>query len=117
MLHKCMTINPYMPIWNKSLRPSSKNFVRNVAGHYGRKVAGIRKEFGEGDDGFLEEITDSTPGTGGVVDKIIVDHKGTLENRQGAGVGSSMESRAKKLGPFVTYEIQHDDDPIEDFSD
>jgi len=118
MLHKCMTINPYMPIWNKLLRLSSKNFVRSAAGHYGRKVAAIRKEFGEGDEGFLEEMTDSTSGTGGVVDEMIGDHTGVQQNRRGAGVGSSKDSRAKTLGPLVTHENPHDDDdPIRDFSD
>ncbi|KAK3809128.1 MAG: Rad17 cell cycle checkpoint protein-domain-containing protein [Benniella sp.] len=115
MLHKCMTMNPYMDVWNKLLRLNSKNFVRHTAGHFGKKVAAIRKEFGEGDEGFLEEITDSTPGTGGI--EIIGDHTRALENRQGAGVGSSRDSRGKKLGPLVTHKNPPDDDPIKDFSD
>ncbi|KAF9353511.1 Cell cycle checkpoint protein rad17 [Mortierella sp. NVP85] len=117
MLHKCIKINPYMPTWNKLLRLSSKNFVRDTAGLFGSKVAAIRKEFGEGDEGFLEEITDSTPGTGGIVDGIIGDHTRALENRPGTGVGASKDSRAKTLGPLVTNEEPQDDDPIEDFSD
>ncbi|KAG0087209.1 Cell cycle checkpoint protein rad17 [Podila epicladia] len=56
MLSKCAAMNPYMPIFQR-IRPSSKSFIRNTAGVYGRK-SGATKEFGEGDEGFVEEIAD-----------------------------------------------------------
>lgn len=57
MLHRCVTMNPYMPIMNQVLRPSSKNFVRHQAAGYGLKLGMERKkEFGEGDEGFMEDV-------------------------------------------------------------
>ncbi|KAG0001142.1 Cell cycle checkpoint protein rad17 [Modicella reniformis] len=141
MLHKCITINPYMTIWNKSLRASSKNFVRNAVGNYGRKMGMVKKEFGEGDEGFLEEITDVAPPLGAegeevvVVDEIIDDFVVTSKSQQRqqqqrrqqqqqqqqqqgkATVAAAAATAVRYLNPLTTYEIQHEEDPIEDFSD
>ncbi|KAF9425636.1 Cell cycle checkpoint protein rad17, partial [Podila epigama] len=56
MLSRCASANPYLSIFQK-IRPSSKAFIRSVAGVYGRKSGVSAREFGEGDEGFLEEIT------------------------------------------------------------
>ncbi|KAG0357572.1 Cell cycle checkpoint protein rad17 [Gamsiella multidivaricata] len=117
MLHKCMRMNPYMPIFSKSLRPSSKAFVRDGAGNYGRKTGVIKKEFGEGDEGFLEDVTDTSPSAeAGVVDEIVD------ESMEKIGTGSGWDSRVKqdqqkKQRDQLTYEVEHDEDPIEDFSE
>ncbi|KAF9561541.1 Cell cycle checkpoint protein rad17 [Mortierella alpina] len=123
MLHKCANINPYMPIFNKSLRPSSKNFVRTAAGNYGKKVGMAKKEFGEGDEGFMEDIAPSgNDGTPGGTDEIVSDMGGPdTRSRPRTGFsrdrGGRLPHQHQHLYSQVAYEIAHDEDPIEDFSD
>ncbi|KAF9277413.1 Cell cycle checkpoint protein rad17 [Mortierella alpina] len=123
MLHKCANINPYMPIFSKSLRPSSKNFVRTGAGNYGKKVGLAKKEFGEGDEGFMEDIAPSVgEGVSGGADEIISD-TGGLDTRSRPRADFSRNSggrqQQQQQQPYsqVAYEVIHDEDPIEDFSD
>ncbi|KAG9322008.1 hypothetical protein KVV02_008171 [Mortierella alpina] len=123
MLHKCSNINPYMPIFNKSLRPSSKNFVRTGAGNYGKKVGMIKKEFGEGDEGFMEDIAPSvSEGVPGSTDEIVSDMGGPdTRSRPRAGFsrqsGGRQQQHQQQLYSQVAYEVVPDEDPIEDFSD
>ncbi|KAF9947796.1 Cell cycle checkpoint protein rad17 [Mortierella alpina] len=128
MLHKCANINPYMPIFNKSLRPSSKNFVRSGAGNYGKKVGMAKKEFGEGDEGFMEDIAPSvSEGVSGGTDEIVSDMGGPDTRagpRTGFGWGNGgrqqhqqQQQQQQPLYSQVAYEVVHDEDPIEDFSD
>ncbi|KAG0335336.1 Cell cycle checkpoint protein rad17 [Podila horticola] len=132
MLSKCAAMNPYMPIFQR-IRPSSKSFIRNTAGVYGRKH-GAAKEFGEGDEGFLEEIADQNGEGEGTV--------GPQAGQFGSGIGQAEQQRltpstpnspfasspsswmsqkkatppASKLGS-THYQILEDEDPIEEFSD
>ncbi|KAI8363301.1 Rad17 cell cycle checkpoint protein-domain-containing protein [Mortierella sp. GBAus27b] len=115
MLHKCMAINPYMAIWNTMLRPGSKDFVRN-AGHYGKRIGLLKKEFGEGDEGFLEEVAEATPGTEGIVDGAVDGHKMVTGDNQGASAVSGKVGQVQMPKPSTTNEMR-DEDPIEDFSD
>ncbi|KAG0099584.1 Cell cycle checkpoint protein rad17 [Podila epicladia] len=133
MLSKCAAMNPYMPIFQR-IRPSSKSFIRNTAGVYGRK-SGATKEFGEGDEGFVEEIADHNE-----------DGEGTIGSQAGQ-FGSRIVGQARQQpqtpstpnSPFASspsswmlqkkatppasklglaqYQILEDEDPIEEFSD
>lgn len=123
MLHKCANINPYMPIFSKSLRPSSKNFVRTGAGNYGKKVGLAKKEFGEGDEGFMDDIASSVgEGVSGGTDEIISD-TGGLDTRSrpraefNRNSGGRQQQQQQQPYSQVAYEVIHDEDPIEDFSD
>lgn len=120
MLHKCLLMDPYRPIFQQLLRGSSKAFVRHGAGAYGTKAGIIKKEFGEGDEGFTEELdagTEGTPSASGVADEI-----GTSQGpgaRSGPGFGTGFgkgtmagQEQRTRVGPSMV-----DDDPIEDFSD
>ncbi|ORZ01842.1 Rad17 cell cycle checkpoint protein-domain-containing protein [Lobosporangium transversale] len=119
MLHKCIIANPYMPIFSKSLRPSSKNFIRASSANYGKGVGMIRKEFGEGDEGFVEELV--SPGMSGEVGG---DNVGCSDSPEHTIINSSTRSRLQERkqqqqqqANTSMYEMEHEDDPIEDFSD
>ncbi|KAF9185736.1 Cell cycle checkpoint protein rad17 [Haplosporangium sp. Z 767] len=134
MLHKCATMNPYMPIFYKSLRSSSKDFVRTVAGNYVKKFGVVKKEFGEGDEGFMEEVVSSesiTSSVDEVIDDVNWSGSGAASSvaagpglRGGVGIGtgfgsdswSKLQQQKQQFNP-LTYEIEQDEDPIEDFSD
>ncbi|KAF9962854.1 Cell cycle checkpoint protein rad17 [Mortierella alpina] len=125
MLHKCANINPYMPIFSKTLRPSSKNFVRTGAGNFGKKVGMAKKEFGEGDEGFMEDVAPSVhESVSGNTDEIVSDMGGPdirSEPRSGLsrerGGQQQQQQHQQQLYSQVAYEVVHDEDPIEDFSD
>jgi DNA repair photolyase len=67
-------MNPYLNTF-KLLRSSSKTFIKSSVGNYGRKIGMMmKKEFGEGDEGYLEEIStaaDEVDNSLGSVDEII----------------------------------------------
>ncbi|KAF9995609.1 Cell cycle checkpoint protein rad17 [Entomortierella chlamydospora] len=133
MLHKCVTMNPYLSLFDKLLRPSSKTFVKTAAGNYGRKIGIVKKEFGEGDDGFLEEIVTSLPsdrvGAGpGVVDEIVDDSISSAVGIRGDSrfrqqhyqqhhYQQPKQQQHKPQFNSYTFQITQDEDPIEDFSD
>ncbi|KAG0285296.1 Cell cycle checkpoint protein rad17 [Linnemannia gamsii] len=95
MLHKCLQMDPYRPIFQQMLRSSSKAFVRRGAGTYGTKAGIVKKEFGEGDEGFTEEL-DAGAGT-----------------RSGPDFGTGFgQEQPTRVDPSMV-----DDDPIEDYSD
>ncbi|KAF8978559.1 Cell cycle checkpoint protein rad17 [Entomortierella lignicola] len=128
MLHKCVTMNPYLTIFNKLLRPSSKDFVKNAAGNYGKKIRVIKKEFGKGDEGFLEETVQSSSTDGVVADEIGDDYiphavgiKGDSRlkqhQQQHQQQQQQQQHQAKPLfNPYMNL-VAEDEDPIEDFSD
>ncbi|KAF9900053.1 hypothetical protein EC991_007955 [Linnemannia zychae] len=127
MLHRCLIMDPYRPIFQHLLRSSSKAFVRHGAGAYGTKVGIIKKEFGEGDEGFVEELdapAEGTQSSSGVADDIVNNDGGSSSQgsrpRAGNGFGTGFTK-----GKLSVQQHQHgrvdssvvDDDPIEDFSD
>ncbi|KAF9121605.1 Cell cycle checkpoint protein rad17 [Mortierella sp. 14UC] len=130
MLHRCLVMDPYRPIFQQLLRGSSKAFVRHGAGAYGTKVGIAKKEFGEGDEGFVEELDASAGGTqssSGVADDIANNDGGSMGqgsgSRSGTGFGTGFgkdkltaqqqrHEQRTRVGSSVV-----DDDPIEDFSD
>ncbi|KAG0024102.1 Cell cycle checkpoint protein rad17 [Podila clonocystis] len=132
MLSKCAAMNPYMPIFQR-IRPSSKSFIRNTVGVYGRKY-GAAKEFGEGDEGFLEEIVYQNDDAEGAVGsqagqlgtgKVGQAGQSQTPNTPNSPFSSSPSSwmsqkkatpPASKLGS-THYQILEDEDPIGDFSD
>ncbi|KAG0023563.1 Cell cycle checkpoint protein rad17 [Podila clonocystis] len=132
MLSKCAAMNPYMPIFQR-IRPSSKSFIRNTVGVYGRKY-GAAKEFGEGDEGFLEEIVyqndDGEGAVGSQAGQLGTGKVGQAGLSQTPNIPNSPFSPspspwmsqkkatppASKLGS-THYQILEDEDPIEDFSD
>lgn len=110
MLHKCITMNPYMSIF-KPFRSSSKLFIKSGAGNYGKRNGQAKKEFGEGDEGYTEEIAQPSISGGNedgakAVDEIIED----------PGVGQSMQQMKRQQFSY-SNQILQDEDPIEDFSD
>ncbi|KAI1314685.1 Cell cycle checkpoint protein rad17 [Mortierella claussenii] len=113
MLHKCATANPYMPIFNKSLRPSSKTFVRTGAANFGKKIGLVKKEFGEGDEGFTEEISSSAP-TGEDTDP-----SGASGSQSATPTSNQQREKQnwQQQPHALAQATQRDDDPIEDFSD
>lgn len=129
MLSKCVAMNPYLPIFQR-VRPSSKSFIRNTVGVYGRRFGTSAKEFGEGDEGFLEEIADQNDddeetigsqgpsgfGIGGQVGQL---HTPRTPNAAFSSSPSSWMSKATPSSKFGSthYQIPEDEDPIEDFSD
>jgi hypothetical protein len=124
MLHKCLLMDPYRPIFQRLLRGSSKAFVRHGAGAYGTKAGIVKKEFGEGDEGFTEELDASAEGissTSGVTDE--VGSSQGLGAGSGSGFGTGF-GKGKMTGQQQRQEQRTrvdpsmvDDDPIEDFSD
>ncbi|KFH68920.1 hypothetical protein MVEG_05724 [Podila verticillata NRRL 6337] len=129
MLSKCVAMNPYLPIFQR-VRPSSKSFIRNTVGVYGRGFGASAKEFGEGDEGFLEEIADQnddgeTIGSQGPSGSGIGRQAGqpqtprTPNSAFSSSPSSWMSKKAtppSKLGS-THYQIPEDEDPIEEFSD
>ncbi|KAH7046487.1 Rad17 cell cycle checkpoint protein-domain-containing protein [Linnemannia elongata] len=118
MLHKCLLMDPYRPVFQQLLRGGSKAFVRNGAGAYGTKAGIVRKEFGEGDEGFVEELdagAEGTPSSTGVTGEA-----GGIQSsgaRPGSGLGAG-SGKAKPTGQQQRVDPSEiDDDPIEDFSD
>ncbi|KAF9148344.1 Cell cycle checkpoint protein rad17 [Linnemannia schmuckeri] len=120
MLHKCLLMDPYRPIFQQLLRGSSKTFVRHGAGAYGTKAGIVKKEFGEGDEGFTEELdagADSTPSSSGVADEIGGSQGSRARSGSGFGTGYGKgkvtgQQQRTPVDPSIV-----DDDPIEDFSD
>ncbi|KAF9114762.1 Cell cycle checkpoint protein rad17 [Mortierella sp. AM989] len=133
MLHKCVTMNPYLSVFNKSLRPSSKTFVKTAAGNFGKKISMVKKEFGEGDEGFLEDIVTSYPSDGavagsGIVDEIVDDSVHPVASIRGGSKPSLQQQQQRQQQQHklpqqkpqlnsYTSQISQDEDPIEDFSD
>lgn len=125
MLHKCVSMNPYMPIMNQVLRPSSKNFVRTQVGGYGRKIGmEQKKEFGEGDEGFMEEVA-TPPDSGGPDLGSSSPAAGSSSpfqsswNRAGTTTPSTAQNTFRSRRP-QQQQLQsqvNTEDPIEDFSD
>ncbi|KAK3806870.1 MAG: Rad17 cell cycle checkpoint protein-domain-containing protein [Linnemannia gamsii] len=130
MLHRCLIMDPYRPIFQQLLRSSSKAFVRHGAGAYGTKGGIIKKEFGEGDEGFVEELdvgAEGTQSSSGVADEITNDNVGSNSQGSGARSGSGFGTGFGK-GKQTAQQQRHeqrtridpsvvDDDPIENFSD
>ncbi|KAF9438716.1 Cell cycle checkpoint protein rad17 [Entomortierella beljakovae] len=119
ILHKCVTMNPYMNTF-KSLRPSSKNFVRNSVGNYGKRIGTVKKEFGEGDEGYLEEVVTSTPTEGTetgpkAVDEITDDLGSSMFNSR-RQLNQPQQQLKRRFEPHV-FQSSLEEDPIEDFSD
>ncbi|GJJ78629.1 cell cycle checkpoint protein [Entomortierella parvispora] len=137
ILHRCVSMNPYMPIMNQVLRPSSKNFVRHQAAGYGLKLGMERKkEFGEGDEGFMEEImvpsSDPLTSFGDGLDPgpPLTNAPSPSQSPWSNGVGSTSsapQSTFKRSRPLLQQQSLHshgsigtlspNEDPIEDFSD
>ncbi|KAF9089821.1 Cell cycle checkpoint protein rad17 [Mortierella sp. AD031] len=93
LLHKCVKMAPYMPLFQQLFRPNSKHFVQKDVGNYGFKIGMTKKEFGDGDEGFTEELeAESTPS--------LPSFPNTQQRRQ----------RQQQFDPSVV-----DDDPIEDW--
>ncbi|KAG0067897.1 Cell cycle checkpoint protein rad17 [Linnemannia elongata] len=118
MLHKCLLMDPYRPVFQQLLRGGSKAFVRNGAGAYGTKAGIVRKEFGEGDEGFVEELdagAEGTPSSTGVTGEAGGNQSSGA--RPGSGLGAGF-GKAKPTGQQQRVDPSEiDDDPIEDFSD
>jgi len=133
-------MNPYMPIMNQVLRPSSKNFVRHQAAGYGLKLGMERKkEFGEGDEGFMEEImvpsTDSSTSYGEGLDlgspltSISSPGQSPWSNRTNSASSTPQSpfrshrplQQQQPLKPLHSYgsigALPPAEDPIADFSD
>lgn len=118
MLHKCLLMDPYRPVFQQLLRGGSKAFIRHGAGAYGTKAGIVRKEFGEGDEGFVEELDagiEGTPSSTGVTDETGGSQGSGATPGSGFGAGSGkakLTGQQQRVDPSVV-----DDDPIEDFSD
>ncbi|KAG0201304.1 Cell cycle checkpoint protein rad17 [Mortierella sp. GBA30] len=124
MLHKCACMNPYLAILNQSLRPSSKAFVRTAVGNYGRKIGMAKKEFGEGDEGFMEEVVPSAAEgvSGNGADEIVSDLGGTsagsrIEQVLGQRGDSIRRQQQQQQHTYSQMAHEIEEDPIEDFSD
>ncbi|KAG0325836.1 Cell cycle checkpoint protein rad17 [Podila humilis] len=117
MLGKFANANPYAPVFTR-FRASTKSFIRNVVNKFGnRSYGGLAKEFGAGEEGFIEELEDgvdsaaSTVSTPKSQSQSQPQPQSQLQQRPGnlSALRYGMSSSAK-------YQIQ-DEDPIEQFSD
>ncbi|KAF9586533.1 Cell cycle checkpoint protein rad17 [Lunasporangiospora selenospora] len=138
MLYKCLMMNPYLPIFGKLLRSSSKEFLRRAVGNYGKATMGPKREFGEGDEGYTEEIVpvSSTLGVPGQADEVVEDStpystpkaaatpsmgswrsQGQRQSSSPYAMAQTKQLRQGNLDSILSNTNSRDEDPIEDFSD
>ncbi|KAF9921593.1 Cell cycle checkpoint protein rad17 [Linnemannia zychae] len=115
MLHKCLIMDPYRLVFQQFLRGSTKAFVRHNVGAYGTK-SGFKKEFGEGDEGFTEDL-DNGDESAQFLTEVTDDVDKTNGSRQRSRVRSEVKPTQQQGQRTRVDSSVVDDDPIEDFSD